>query len=108
MVVPVSDPGFWNDQTVKSHLIDTLAFASDDDWDFTFTQALPTLTQLPFASAGNEKWAQPDLIVMLSGGSDSLCATVEAISDGARPLLVSHRSAPVIGSRQQSLVKALR
>lgn len=109
MSVPVSDPEFWNSEPIRSHLGATLGFLSDDRWDFAFSQAAPYICQLPLDLHKEHLWANPDSVVLFSGGADSLCATVEAISQqDRRPILVSHRSAPNIDKRQQALVQELR
>jgi 7-cyano-7-deazaguanine synthase in queuosine biosynthesis len=108
MTVPVSEPDFWNNADIRSRLSDVLHFASDDIWEFAFTQANPELSQLPLSSDDREWWAEPDTVVKFSGGADSLCAVVEALLQGRKPLLVSHRSTPPLDTRQQKLISLLR
>jgi hypothetical protein len=45
---------------------------------------------------------------MLSGGIDSLCATVDAVTSGLSPLVVSHRAALHTASPQRRLIDLLR
>jgi 7-cyano-7-deazaguanine synthase in queuosine biosynthesis len=108
MYIPVSDPAHWNQEWVRSQLAQTVGFISEDVWDFCFTQAQPELEQLPLELTEQERWANPDSVILVSGGTDSLCAVVKALQEGTRPLLLSHRSTPIIDSRQQRLVDQLR
>ncbi len=108
LTVPVREPDFWNRTAVRGCLTDALHFASDDTWEFAFTEAQPELSQLPLSFDERQRWAEPDTVVMFSGGADSLCDVVQEVQRGKKPLLVSHRSAPPIETRQQNLVQLLR
>jgi hypothetical protein len=46
MAMPVNDPGFWNGDEVRAQLGSTLAFLSDDTWEFSFSEARPDVEQL--------------------------------------------------------------
>ena len=110
MVVPVSDPGLWNRSDVRQQLEETLSFLSEDQWQFAFTQAEPDTQQLAldFPSAA-QLLGSPDSVVLFSGGADSLCATVEAVTEnGLHPVLVSHSPASPIFGRQKGLAQELR
>lgn len=108
MSVPVSDPDFWNAQPVRRCLEDTLLFASEDEWSFSFVRA-GFDQQMSLGTDPLEVRNRPDSVLLFSGGTDSLCATVEAVTEqGARPLLVSHHSASYVDRRQEQLVTDLR
>lgn len=65
--------------------------------------------QLVLDLADEPAKGSPDSVVLFSGGADSLCAAVEAaFLEGAKPVLVSHRSTPNVSSRQKWLVQELR
>ena len=49
-----------------------------------------------------------DSVILFSGGIDSLAAVLEAYAAGHHPILVSHRSAPVIDNRQKNLADLVR
>ncbi len=110
MVVPVSDPDFWNEANVRRQLEETLSFLSEDQWQFAFTQAEPDIQQLALDPSGAaELLGSPDSVVLFSGGADSLCAIIEAVTEnGLHPVLVSHRTAPPIVTRQKRLAEELR
>lgn len=107
--VPVGDPGFWNDAKVRSLLEDTVSFVSGETWHFAFS-GTEKAEQLPLHGI-NERSIRynADCVVLLSGGADSLCATVEAVLEkGLKPVLVSHRSVPLMDKTQWSVVDLLR
>jgi 7-cyano-7-deazaguanine synthase in queuosine biosynthesis len=109
-VIPVSDPSFWGRPEIYEPLIETLNFLTGDIYNFTFVLAIPELRQLTFNSPEMCISSDgADSIVLFSGGSDSLCALIEQVVDnGRKPILVSHRSAPFLNSRQKNLTKILR
>ena len=110
MVVPVSEPDFWNGSGVCQQLGETLGFLSDDQWRFAFIQAEPDTQQLALDPSGAaELLGSPDSVVLFSGGADSLCATIEAVRErGLHPLLVSHSPTPPRVTRQKLLADELR
>ena len=104
LYIPVSDPGFWNDDSIRESLQETLSFASGDLWSFNFTQALEETRRLTLEMDPNAMLENPDCVYLFSGGLDSLCAVTEAVAaNGRRPLLVSHSPAFNIRSRQSRL-----
>lgn len=108
MCVPVSDPDCWNDRNVRKRLEDVLAFLSDDVWSFHFSRATFG-EQLCLDTDPSELRRNPDAVLLFSGGADSLCAAVEAVTvHGAKPALVSHWPAHLIDHRQKALVEHLR
>lgn len=113
MVIPVNDPDLWNAPAVRSALTETLYFLSDDRWEFAFASASQEDPQQFPLSLDPEAILQllgaPDSVVLFSGGTDSLCATLKmCLGEGKRPVLVSHRSSPRIHGRQLVLVRELR
>lgn len=109
LAIPVSDPQFWNQDTVKSQLEGLLSFLTDDLWQFAFSRGTPEDRQLVLNFEGPELESSPDTLALFSGGADSLCAVVEGVGEqGRKPLLVSHRSTFRTNSRQRELVGELR
>ena len=109
LAVPVGDRDFWEAPDTSRRLSDALGFLSDDDWTFDFADAAPDLAQLPLDLSDRKLLDTPDSVVLLSGGADSLCATVDQVTNHARrPLLVSHRPSPNIDSRQKRVVADIR
>jgi 7-cyano-7-deazaguanine synthase in queuosine biosynthesis len=107
--IPVVDPDFWSQREIRDVLQDALNFVSDDDWEFHFSPGAPEAGQLVLNVDKAELLSRPDSVVLFSGGTDSLCATIErAAASLGRPLLVSHRPTPPVDSRQKTLLAGLR
>ncbi len=110
LVVPVADPDFWAEPPVSTALVDALGFGTEDRWDFAFAPASPEGGQLKldFDYDDRERLADPSSVALLSGGTDSLCALVEAVAqDGLKPVVVSHRTAAHVAGPQRRLADAL-
>jgi len=109
MCLPVTDPGFWAQESIRARLATTLSFLTDDTWEFEFSPGSPENRQLPLDLREHVVLSNPDSVILFSGGADSLCTTVEAVSArGEKPVLVSHRSSLMVDSRQKALVAHLR
>ena len=108
--IPVEDIDFWNSVDIRELLCDTLNHLTGDYFCFNFTsRSAGPASQLYFDFKDSiETTSKIDTVILFSGGIDSLAAVVESIVGGRHPLLVSHRSAPVISKRQTDLVKALK
>lgn len=105
---PVRDPDFWNSSQVLEPLESVLSFASDDVWKFAFSKA-DFEEQLYLDTDPLAPRQDPDCVALFSGGTDSLCAAVEAFAEsGSRPVLVSHHSTSFVDHRQHELVSHLR
>jgi 7-cyano-7-deazaguanine synthase in queuosine biosynthesis len=109
-VVPVRMPEIWSSPQISRLLIETLSFLSDDFYEFDFHPLRdPTGFQNYLELGGGEPHGfQPNEVVLFSGGLDSLAGTIDEIVSERRVVLVSHRSAPKIVSRQAELVEALQ
>ncbi len=109
MCIPVTDPAFWSQDTVCAQLARVLSFLTDDAWEFRFSCAPAEYRQINLDLGPAELLGEPDSVVLLSGGADSLCTAIEAVAfEGRRPILVSHRTAPNLDARQGALAEALR
>ena len=109
LCLPVSEPAFWRQDPIRARLAAVLAFLTEDEWEFHFSQAVPEARQIALNVNEHAILQSPDTVVLFSGGADSLCAAVEAVvRHGRRPVLVSHRPAPTHDARQQDLARALR
>lgn len=109
--VAVHDLAFWSDPETTKRLIDAVSFLGGDSVEFSFSAApgRSGARQPPLPTdLGDPKLREADTIVLLSGGLDSLAATLQARDEGRKPLLVSHRPAPQIQSRQENVVRLLR
>jgi hypothetical protein len=108
--MPVRRPDVWTKPEVAESLRECLGFLSEDSYDFEFVQSsepLPVQSYLPFDGADAQSFS-PDEIILFSGGLDSLAGTVQALGEGKRVALVSHRSSNLIISKQNELITHLR
>jgi hypothetical protein len=95
MVIPVWEPTFWNSTNTKTLLTETLQFLTDDEYAFEFVERSTRSSDQGILHFKELPGSLPkvDLVVLFSG---------------RRPILISHRSTPVIDSRQKQLVGLLR
>jgi 7-cyano-7-deazaguanine synthase in queuosine biosynthesis len=109
LCLPVSDPAFWSQPVVIERLTEALGFVTEDTWSVAFSRAPQGSEQLRLGIQDKPVLGAPDAVMLVSGGTDSLCALIEAVADqGRRPIVVSHRSSPVMDSGQKALVGELR
>ena len=110
MILPVSDLSFWKQREVKEALGETLNFLTGDEFTFDFVQCPPSGPVQGMLQFKDPICPLPavDVVVLFSGGVDSLAAVLHALKENRMPLLVSHRPGPVIDHRQKNLVKNLR
>lgn len=109
MAIAVNEPDFWRSEQVSQALSLTLSFLTEDEWQFHFTAWKRSATsQLQLIATDASLHSDPGCVVLFSGGADSLAACIAAHREGARPLLVSHRSSPLIAGPQRRLIEELR
>jgi len=108
LCIPVDDPDFWNQGTIRTLLGEILSYLTNDSWHFHFSRAPEEFRQIALNVGDTTLMGDPDCVVLFSGGADSLCTAVEAAVEGRRPVLVSHRPAPNIDARQARLTARLR
>jgi 7-cyano-7-deazaguanine synthase in queuosine biosynthesis len=110
LVLPVWDLAFWKRHDVSDALVETLQFITGDEFAFDFVQRHahgPTQGIFQFKELLGHL-PSVSVVILFSGGIDSLAATLLAVKEGGHPLLVSHRPGPVIDHRQKNLVEELR
>lgn len=109
-VIPVAEPDFWNREDVQQHLCETLSFLTGDRYAFQFTLATVEARQLLLTfDDALPPFPESDLVILFSGGTDSLAAVLLALAEENRhPLIVSHRPMPLIDSRQKNLAALVR
>ena len=108
--IAVRCPEVWSKQEVVETLASLLWFMSNDKCTFEFmkTQRAPPLPHYIEFSKEASVAGGIEEVLLFSGGLDSLAGAVkEAITDGRRIALVSHRPAAVPDSRQKALVAML-
>lgn len=112
LCIPVLDPDFWAQPEVTKRLCTALNFGTDDTWTFHFERLARSPADSPQARitwSDEEELDHPDVVALFSGGTDSLCAVVDAVrTHGAKPVLVSHWSTNPVKGRQTRLRAALR
>lgn len=82
LAVPVFDVGRW--QSVVPSLTHTLEILTGDRWSLEFRKRAASRARHA------EERPEIDRILLFSGGADSLCGAITALSRGERLLLVSH------------------
>ena len=108
-VIPVRKPELWSSPPVVEALCETLRFLTEDEYRFEFQQHEGPPPAQEYFEFGEQVEAQPDEVVLFSGGLDSLAGAVDLILGQAKTVaLVSHHSSTKIAARQKQLVNALR
>lgn len=107
--ITVRDTAFWQLDSTKHALEETLMFLSGDRFDFTFTQKRePEAERTRFFRFDKESSWRATRVLMFSGGLDSFAGALEEIAEhGQRVALVSHFSASKIAPAQRNLLDAL-
>lgn len=106
--IPVLDIEYWSAPQVATLLRDTLELLTGDVFTFEFARGSPAQGQL-YLEFSQGPTPPCDLVTLVSGGLDSLAAIIDQVHrEGRKPVLVSHRSAPLLDSRQKRLVELLR
>jgi 7-cyano-7-deazaguanine synthase in queuosine biosynthesis len=101
--LPVHDPARW---TAAAPLLQRLLrFLSGDIWEVVFRPRSPALMAL----APQRPLQAPtyDGVCLFSGGLDSLVGTINLLSAGRRPLLVSHAAEGATSDAQNTLIELL-
>ena len=108
--IPLRMPDFWSGREVFQALRDTLSFLSEDEYLFEFhplKDAPPLQHYFPFAAAGTPVSACEE-VVLFSGGLDSLGGSIEeAVTNGRKIALVTHRSSSKFSRRHRTLQELL-
>jgi len=107
-VIPVSNPEYWNNPQVGNLLNEALEFLTDDRFTFNFRPPNPIPIQPHFPEVSSQLEGA-DCICLFSGGLDSLIGSLFLLKElNERPLLVSHRSTPLMDSRQKYLAELIQ
>lgn len=109
--IPVRRPDIWERPEVRSCLIDVLSFLSGDRFEIEFAPASAPVNVEPFLGFGdaNAQVIRPDLVMMFSGGLDSLAGVAqEVLGAGKSAILVTHQSANTIIEHQNRLAAAVK
>lgn len=108
--IPVRRPDVWSRKDTLGLLTETVAFLSDDDYDFHFCQLedpTPMEQYLPLAADADQPGAVEG-VLLFSGGLDSFAGAAHEVLAGQRRIaLVSHVSTEKVGKPQRELADAL-
>jgi hypothetical protein len=110
-VMPVRLPDRWSSGSLRTALVETLSFLSEDNYEIEFRPLVePSAREAYFEFPdGEDARFTPDEVILFSGGMDSFAGAVEELSArGRKVALVSHRSASKIAGAQKRLVDELR
>ncbi len=109
VIMPVRDPEFWRQASVKQALEETLMFLSGDRFEFSFlAKDEPEAERSRFFKFGPESSWEPHRVLMFSGGLDSFAGAIEEIVEQKhRVALVSHASSTKIAPVQKRLISEL-
>ena len=105
VVVPATSPELWN--TVAEDVDAALSFLTSDEWRMTFTSGTSE-------NGDGREVPQPihetasDVVCLFSGGADSLCGAIRAITEGHRVTLMSHWDWAGHSATQSKLVHDLQ
>jgi 7-cyano-7-deazaguanine synthase in queuosine biosynthesis len=108
--IAVREPDRWNRPEIKAALQDLVGFLSGDDYRFQFLKSdeVPAYPRHLPLGGGDVTPKRFDQVLLFSGGLDSLAGALEELSlTRDRIVLVSHRSSPMVFSRQRSLANEL-
>jgi len=107
--ISVREPSLWNSAAVGDALQELLSFLSEDEYEFTFSQYKkpPALdSYLSFGKLASE--VPPELVILFSGGLDSLGGVVEeVVRNGRSALLVTHAAASTMRERHHTLTSMI-
>jgi hypothetical protein len=106
LVVPVSNPSLWVPSTGLVQRL--LNFLTGDRWTVGFRVRPERFTRIVPARAGRLVPLPFDSVTLFSGGLDSLVGAIDALQQGAVPLLVSHAGDGATSAAQNACFDALR
>lgn len=105
IAVPVGDPENW--KRARPDLVETLSFLSSDTWTVDFVAA-PEPAADGEGGTGSDDGAEVDLACLFSGGADSMCGAIRALTEDHRVILISHWDWSVHAGIQKRLVAELQ
>ena len=106
--IPVRKPDVWNGNELKQALQETLAFLSDETYQFEFVAAASPLAEKQGYFDFSDSLVDTDEVALFSGGLDSFAGAVDGIIGNNRKMtLVGHHSSDKVKSVQKNLVKNL-
>jgi hypothetical protein len=101
--LPVRDAAYWNGR--RSEIAGIWTDLTDDDLEITFATA-PNPSAAP--RMGTTPFPDHDGVALLSGGQDSFVGTLDLISAGGEPLLLSHSASGATNTAQAKVEEHLR
>ena len=109
LAIPVNAPDVWSSPPVTRALQECVGFLTQDQWRFAFEPAgADEDRQLLLPEAGPRRGLSTDVVVLFSGGMDSLATVLAELTEKRRPLLVSHRSWGLVEGERRRIAEELR
>lgn len=108
--IPVRNVDLWKSREVSKALVETLSFLSDETFEFRFRPLGRSYSEPGYFNFDEGRpWFDADEVLLFSGGVDSLAGLCQTtLREGKRVILVSHRAAPQISSRQTDLLEEFK
>lgn len=107
LLVYVHNPLIWSGVADKFNKM--LKFLTGDLWRVSFALGGADLPKCPMRKTRNEyspQYMNSDSVALLSGGMDSLVGCIDLVSNGHKPIFVSHR-VNANTERQQNFARAI-
>ncbi len=108
--IPVSQPEFWNQSSIKQALIRVLNFAVEHTFNFEFSlwkgDSKQKFLQL-FDNKSDLLVQKIDTVCLFSGGLDSLLCATQLLEEDKHPLLLSHSPTFRLTGYRQTLIQSL-
>ncbi|WP_238963564.1 7-cyano-7-deazaguanine synthase [Mycobacterium paraintracellulare] len=101
--LPVRDPEFW--EPLRPLFEQIWNALTNDSLRMHFEQEM---MPAPRPRQGKEPLPSHDCVALLSGGQDSFVGALQLISEGRRPLLLSHTASGAVSTAQKSVESDLR
>lgn len=108
--IPVRELDLWSSKEVRSALLTTLGFLSEDEYDIEFTKLKDGPAVQQYLLTGDNTGPQRiEEVALFSGGLDSLGGAIqEAVVDKRRVALVTHQPSRKLVRRYGKLTSELR
>ena len=105
IVVPTNNPDLWN--SISDDIDAMLSFLTSDVWKTTFASSTFDSGNHPGQPEAGQQ-SISDVVCLFSGGADSVCGAIRAITEGYRVTLMSHWDWAGHSKPQRQLVDDLR
>jgi hypothetical protein len=105
LTIDVHDPSRWS--SLSSDLSQMLGFLTGDVWTFDFVLRRRSVSSLGFDTSPRARKIDARVLCLFSGGLDSAIGSIDLLSVGEQPLLVSCQNEPAATRAQANVKRAL-